>query len=354
MLTRWQVAICALAVLLSAAARADYVEAQRRARVRERPETASSTLVWVEEGDQLALIHDETPYYYCVRLPDGTGNGWIARSVVRRYLGDLPGDDAPSDEGEETGPERHLRLGKPQAVHEYLHEGYAGAVDARLKIPVWVQYVLTAEQIEGSATRQGRTFSPDPAVPVRVQATDADYYWTLTGLAKGHMAPADDFKYSQTRLDQTFWYSNACPQIHPAFNSSTWRTLEQATHDWVELRGDLTIIAGPIFTVTAPEEPDPAPGAIKGTVSYQVMGNSRVAVPTAFYKIIADATEPLSPEVLAFIMPHEDVTGRPYSDFLCSVEDVERATGLDFLSELDDTVEEVVEGQAATQPWPRD
>ena len=80
-----------------------------------------------------------------------------------------------------------------------------------------------------------------------------------------------------------------------------------------------------------------------------------MAVPSGFYKIVADLSVPESPEVLAFFFPHQDVTGNvpkvQVESVLESVDEIERMTGLDFLSALPDEVERPIGAIAATALW---
>ena len=74
-------------------------------------------------------------------------------------------------------------------------------------------------------------------------------------------------------------------------------------------------------------------------------------MPTHFYKIIVDAIDPNNVEGLAFVMPNENLSGHEYSEFLTSIDQIEAATGLDFLSALPVDVQERVESIAAGTVW---
>jgi endonuclease G len=86
-------------------------------------------------------------------------------------------------------------------------------------------------------------------------------------------------------------------------------------------------------------------------VSYRVIGDNHVAVPTHFYKIIVDASNPDRVEALAFMLPNERISDRHYKEFLTSIDEIEKATGLDFLSALPVTVQENVELHKAPEIW---
>ena len=109
---------------------------------------------------------------------------------------------------------------------------------------------------------------------------------------------------------------------------------------WVRQRGTLTIVTGPVFAVQGDR------------VSYRVVGADHVAVPTHFYKIVLDSDGAGGVQALAFLVPNaRPGAGAKLADFLVSVDDIEAATGLDFFSELPDTVEAVVERQRAGGLW---
>lgn len=70
----------------------------------------------------------------------------------------------------------------------------------------------------------------------------------------------------------------------------------------------------------------------------------------AFYKILVDVTESGGVRVLAFIMP-QVASEDGVSVYLVSVDEIEGATGLDFLSLLDDGTEDQLEAGKAARLW---
>jgi endonuclease G len=51
------------------------------------------------------------------------------------------------------------------------------------------------------------------------------------------------------------------------------------------------------------------------------------------------------------MVPNEKLTGRHYSEFLTTIDEIEKATGLDFLSALPEAVEDSIESQRASHIW---
>lgn len=73
-------------------------------------------------------------------------------------------------------------------------------------------------------------------------------------------------------------------------------------------------------------------------------------MPNQFYKIIVD-TSADNVDVLAFIMPNENLAGHELREYLVSIDEIEALTGLDFLSNLPDDVERTVEALEPTAIW---
>ena len=329
----------------------DYLEVSRRATVKAEPRSGTEIIERVEARTHIELLNQgrQENGYYQVRAPGTHEIGWIYRTFVRRYYGDMP--DLPTeasiirslaDTTLRFTPEkrryavRHLSIGKPQAVHERVREGYVVGHDGRLKIPVWVQYELGRGDLTGIAVRRD-DFRADASIQYRYRAETEDY--EESGFDRGHMAPAGDMKRSEKVMSESFLLSNMAPQVGEGFNQHIWRYLEAAVRGWVQERGRLTIITGPVFAIG------------DNRVSYQVIGENHVAVPTHFYKIVVDNNDPGNVEALAFMMPNDDLSDENYRDYLTTIDEIERATGIDFLSALPVAVQNAVESNEAQNVW---
>jgi endonuclease G len=78
------------------------------------------------------------------------------------------------------------------------------------------------------------------------------------------------------------------------------------------------------------------------------MGNTGVAVPTAFYKVILDMTPPI--KMIGFIVPNQ-TSKRQLASFAVPVDKVEAVTGWDFFCHLDDSVEDMLEADCSFESW---
>ena len=103
------------------------------------------------------------------------------------------------------------------------HTGYTVSYNSDWKIPNWVAYELTKEEVGGAVERYD-VFMPDPVVPSDESATTYDYKGT--GWDRGHMAPAGDMKWSEQAMKESFYLSNICPQ-NKKLNSGIWKDLEE-------------------------------------------------------------------------------------------------------------------------------
>jgi len=281
-----------------------------------------------------AFAQSGEPVRYAYELTDSAAGQLTTDGNLAANACVVVGDPLTPDERRYAA--RHLALGKPQAVYERFREGYVLAEDARLKIPLWVQYELKREELDGPGSRT-EDFRPDTSIPAGARAELADY--RSSGFDRGHMAPAADMKRSEKVMSESFLLSNMAPQVGIGMNRGLWADLEDAIRQWVFMRETLTIISGPVFDAS-------------GTfVTYRVIGPNRVAVPTHFFKIVIDDNNPAKPQILAFLIPNQDLTGRHFSEFLTTVDAIERVTSLDFLSALPDALEKLVEARKAPQVW---
>ncbi len=206
------------------------------------------------------------------------------------------------------------------------HEGYTLRYDENLKNPVWVAYPLLAYEITGGADREGTSFVPDPAVSGGT-ALPSDY--TRSGYDRGHQAPAGDFKFSQRLMGQSFFMSNIAPQA-PQFNRGIWKSLEEQVRAWALRDGGLYVVTGPVLRNGLPT----------------IGRANEVAVPDYFYKVILYCRKGASPDIrmIGFLLKNEP-SHENLRQFVVPVDQIEKATGIDFFSKIPDDLERRLEGQ---------
>lgn len=206
--------------------------------------------------------------------------------------------------------------------------GYVVSYNKTTLLPNWVAWHLTAERTEGSAKRSGVDFAEDTEVP-EPRATDWDYY--NSGYDRGHMCPAADNKWSKKAMEESFLFTNMCPQ-NGNLNRGDWNEMEMACRKWAKKYGDLYIVCGPIL--------------YKG--KHKTIGKNKVVVPEAFFKVVLRTGD--DPQAIGFI--YKNTSGnRPKDSYVNTVDEVERITGIDFFPSLPDDVEKNVEATADIANW---
>jgi endonuclease G, mitochondrial len=195
-----------------------------------------------------------------------------------------------------------------QNVTPICRMAYLALHDNQAKIPVWVSYVLTHDRAMGCYLREN-TFAPDFSIPRDSRAELKDY--VRSGYDMGHVANNADMSWSYDVQRESFILSNMYPQL-PSLNRGLWKALETATRSWAWGRQtELTIMSGGIYDIIASKK----------------IGEGRVVVPHAFWKIIVDNK---THETLAFIFPHQERLGSDLKQVQTTVTDVERALGGEF------------------------
>ena len=208
-------------------------------------------------------------------------------------------------------------------------EGYTTSYNVDTRTPNWVAWHLTANHTNGPAKRKGIIFQADEDIPApRVDTYD----YMRSGYDRGHMCPAGDNHWSQKAMEQSFLMTNVCPQV-PALNSGLWNTIEKQCRAWAQEYGDVYIVCGPIYF----------------NQKHKTIGKNKIQVPEAFFKVVLRLKD--EPKAIGFICRNASAKGRKKTDYVNSVDEVERITGMDFFSQLPDDIEQQIEGQADIKDW---
>ena len=207
------------------------------------------------------------------------------------------------------------------------HKAYVLSYNKDTRIPNWVAWHLTADHSDGTVPRSN-DYREDPDVPTP-RATNEDYKnvsWT-----RGHMCPAGDNKWDERAMSESFLLSNMCPQT-ASLNTGLWNRLEQSCRNWAQKYGDLFIVCGPVLLNT----------------KHETIGVNKVVVPEAFFKVILCLRG--TPKAIGFVIRNND--GKKKRDqFVNTVDEVERITGIDFYPALPDSIENKVESYANLEDW---
>ncbi|XP_004478444.1 nuclease EXOG, mitochondrial [Dasypus novemcinctus] len=211
------------------------------------------------------------------------------------------------------------------------YTNHALSYDQARRVPRWVLEHISKSKLMGDADRKHCKFKPDPNIPPNFSAFNEDYFGS--GWSRGHMAPAGNNKFSTKAMAETFYLSNIVPQNFEN-NSGFWNRIEMYCRELTERFEDVWVVSGPL---TLPQTGDDG----KKTVSYQVIGEDNVAVPSHLYKVILARRSSVSTEPLvlgAFVVPNEAIGFQPQlTEFQVSLQELEKLSGLVFFPHLDRT-----------------
>ncbi|WP_434381978.1 DNA/RNA non-specific endonuclease [Melittangium boletus] len=280
----------------------------------------------LEEGELLESLPPEGENASVA--PEDLGEASLAAGAsisVHVKLG-LPDSSTTST----SNPDRYLSVKSPYVI------SYNGS----RKTPNWAAWQLNTSWL-GSTSRQD-TFRSDNTLPASIpQATLSDY--SGSGYDRGHLCPSGDRTRTTTDNSTTFYLTNMIPQS-PNNNQGPWERLESYSRSLVASGKELYIMAGPLYS---------------GTVS--TIGNGRVAVPTSTWKVITVMNSPgqgptnvtTSTRVIAVVMPNSDSKisrSANWQDYRVTARAIEQQTGLNFMADVSQGVQDVIETRVDTVP----
>jgi endonuclease G len=159
---------------------------------------------------------------------------------------------------------------------------YTVHYDEQYPGPVMVEYTLFKTTTPDSVHREDK-WEKYPAVK-----TPKPNEWKSTGFDKGHLAPAETFSQTPSRIQSTFTYIN-CTFQHNKLNRETWRILEKKELD-ISRTDSLKVYTGCLYL-------DKTKVTKLGSV-----------IPTHFWRIIINHTDK---SYIAFLFENKEVEKNP-------------------------------------------
>lgn len=243
------------------------------------------------------------------------------------------GSTAAKEEGEKASVVEADGLELPVYTKGTLSEtikkrySYTLSYNHDTKNPNWVAWTITSVHASGSVQRMDFIDDKDMPDP---KGYLSDYY--NSGYDRGHMCPAGDNKWSEKAMEDCFLITNMCPQNN-SLNRGVWNTIEQQCRAWAKKYGKVYVVCGPIYL----------------NQQHRKIGKNKVVVPEAFFKVVLRMGD--NPQAIGFVCRNVSQKGKKKTDFVNSVDEVERITGYDFFSKLPDNIEDKVEAHADINEW---
>lgn len=229
----------------------------------------------------------------------------------------------------------HLPWGEPRATAPTTRErtlvqrDYVIHYDDDLLVPIWSGEKLEASRI-GKEKDRVNCFRPDPRIPGAVSASNTDYDEPIYD--RGHSTPDADQDSSLNAALNTYMFTNMSPQTC-RFNRGIWQIFEGIVRHWAKERGTLYIVSGSVFDRDGDNRRDADSVAPRMEARNK---SKRVAVPSAFYKIVTLKKPDGTLETVTVLLPHNDLklSGpaalKYLQDHVTTVAAVEAVTDLDF------------------------
>lgn len=177
----------------------------------------------------------------------------------------------------------------------------------------------------------------DPGLPAN-EYFSSDPFWG-SGYDHGHICPSADRLYSVSANIQTFYLTNMQPQYN-RFNAGLWEKMEEKLRSWISTgsrkEDTLYVCKGGTIDVVDSE------GGVKDPVLATL--SSGLIVPKYFFMALLRKSS-TGYKGLAFWAEHlnDDRSNDPLTDYVISIRELERRTGIDFFCNLPDKIEEEVE-----------
>jgi endonuclease G, mitochondrial len=240
---------------------------------------------------------------------------------------------------------QHLTMGNPSGAtvdvnfpSNYLLDKaqYAVSYNRDQGKPNWVSWYLAPVWI-GSAPRQN-DFRNDPTLPAGWYQVQSSSY-SLSGFDRGHNCPSADRTSTVADNSATFFMTNMMPQA-PNNNQQTWANLENYERSLVAQGNELYIICGSY-----------GKGGTGSNGYMEALDQGRITVPKNCWKVIVvlpmgnnDVSRvSATTRIIAIDTPNIQGLNTNWGAYRTSVDAIEAATGLDILSALPTSVQQVVE-----------
>ena len=239
-----------------------------------------------------------------------------------------------------------------------LERNYSLLYDPATYTSYWVAYPLCKGHL---ATGREDSWAYDPSLPDSLQTSVLKNYmlerfatkhYKSNYYARGHQIPNADRNASPAMQAQTYYSTNLTPQLQNGFNGLIWAKLEKGIRDCAQNYADtLYVVTGASFQLQTPDQV---------SLSYVLNRNDgkHIPVPRWYWKAVLKVHRdslgvPEQAASIAFFLPHEDLKGHQFKEYVIPVDSLESLTGFDFFPALSDSLEVACEARADWEAFQR-
>ena len=238
----------------------------------------------------------------------------------------------------------NMALGNPSKASvnvlntdDYLvdHKYYIESYNRTKAEPNWVSWHIGFNDL--GTTDRLNDFRPDTTLPAGWYEVDNTAY-RRSGFDKGHNCPSGDRTSSPEANSSTFLMDNIIPQA-PNNNEHTWEHLESYCRTKVKKGYEVYVIMGSYGT-----------GGY-GKFGYKTtIGKGMINVPAHIWKVVIilpsgdDDLQRIDSDtqIIAIDTPNDNSISNNWMDYLCTIRDIETATGYHLLSAVSPEVKSML------------
>ncbi len=258
----------------------------------------------------------------------------------------------PTDKSTKATRDDNLALGNPSNAtpanednYLMIKPQYAMSYSRARSSANWVSWHLSTAW-QGDVDR-GDNFRPDDSLPAGWYKVQSQEY-SGSGFDRGHLCPSGDRDKTIADNDATFLMTNIIPQA-PNNNRGAWADLEVYCRKIVEAGYELYITAGVYGKAGI---------GSNGGKSF-TLDNGKMIVPESVWKVIVilpigtDDVNRINEEtrVIAVNIPNKQtITNTRWGEYRLSVDDLEKITGYDFLSNVPTAIQKTLESRMDDGP----
>ena len=239
----------------------------------------------------------------------------------------------------------HIKDGSRIIIHrtDAFGVNYIVEWDDGLRAQRWTCYRLDPDNSVKKGSRSGwwhgkDPFAEDELIPAAYRTTLTDYSQMTPHYDRGHICPSADRRNSKEANRQTYLLGNIQPQLN-GFNAGVWLYMENKIHgnSYDNIKGwNNTAFRDTLYICKG------------GTIDNNnyTRSNTGLVIPKYFFAAILRVKNGQY-NALGLWFEHKNDHSTSLKAYACSIDELEKRTGIDFFCNLPDDRERVIE---AAQP----